>query len=140
VTGLYWTRRLPARVALRSWRRAFLSGRSMPDRTTRDPAIQTNAIVNTKVISISAPMTNIRTPQPQEEPCIPDPRRLLSGPLQHAQPPSCSQDILHRDCQQRRVRLGREGVAPAQLSTGQDNVRTGRRTPDLGRSRPEQHH
>jgi hypothetical protein len=39
----------------------------MPDKTARDPAIQRNAIVNTKVISISAPMANLRTFEPREE-------------------------------------------------------------------------
>jgi hypothetical protein len=35
----------------------------MPDKTAREPAIQRNAIINTKVISISAPIANVRTPQ-----------------------------------------------------------------------------
>jgi hypothetical protein len=53
---LYRTRRSPARLARRSRRRAFLSGRSMADRIANVPVIQRNAVDNTKAISSSVPI------------------------------------------------------------------------------------
>lgn len=54
--GLYRTRRLPARLALRSRRRAFLSERSMAESIANVPVTQRNAVDNTKAISSSVPI------------------------------------------------------------------------------------